>query len=142
MLIANSFNSSISKLADNGYLPFPIQVSKLHLVGDRSASILLRCLENLVNLYGVSFILNLYLPFVQNSINLAANFGLDRVDSSSAKSDPKILTKWTIARLVAGLTCLHQFLIYLTDSHLSELLNVSCGLMFIFMKFWIFFLKA
>ncbi|VDQ04627.1 unnamed protein product [Trichobilharzia regenti] len=51
------------------HIMFPLQINNRPLIGDRSASSVLRCLEQFVQIYGVSFVLDIYLPFVIKTVN-------------------------------------------------------------------------
>ncbi|CAH8487059.1 unnamed protein product [Heterobilharzia americana] len=137
-LSVNSANSSEKCLL------FPSQVNNLSLVGDRSALSVLRCLEQLVQIYGVSFVLDVYLPFVVKTITsitasissgtsysntlINTNYSTDVTEGSNKTSVAILSVRWsyrTLARLVASLTLLYQIIIYLPDNELVEQLQES-----------------
>ncbi|VDP85907.1 unnamed protein product [Echinostoma caproni] len=115
------------------YLPIPIQTTNRPLAGDRSAAACLRCLEQLVCVYGVSLVQHVYMPFVDKAVSQVMTSVVCPPDDSdpcgsSSMNGMNITNSWnsrTLARVVAGLTLLQQFIAYLPDSKLSDQLQDS-----------------
>ncbi|KER23469.1 hypothetical protein T265_08636 [Opisthorchis viverrini] len=118
------------------HLPMSVQVTNRPLMGDSVAAASLRCLENLVHVYGVCLALHVYIPYAQRTVNTV----LATVGSPAWKApedeQPSVAnpcssvppSRWnvrTLGELVASLTLLHQFLAYIPDLTLSDYLRDS-----------------
>ncbi|CAH8831396.1 unnamed protein product [Trichobilharzia szidati] len=64
-----SVNIASMPSSEKQHIMFPLQINNRPLIGDRAASSVLRCLEQFVQIYGVSFVLDIYLPFVVKTVN-------------------------------------------------------------------------
>ncbi|VDP85981.1 unnamed protein product, partial [Schistosoma mattheei] len=126
-----------------------LQINNRPLIGDRSAFSVLRCLVQLVQIYGVSIVIDIYLPYVIktitsiitnlnpvlseciniNNLNQTNNHCINPLESvtSNEANVSTMLFNFNyhyLARLVGVLTLLYQIVIYIPDNELVELLQV------------------
>ncbi|CAH8446385.1 unnamed protein product [Schistosoma intercalatum] len=127
-----------------------LQINNRPLIGDRSAFSVLRCLVQLVQIYGVSIVIDIYLPYVIKTItSIITNLNpvssecininnlnqtnshcinpLESVRSNEANVSTMLFNfnYHYLARLVGVLTLLYQIVIYIPDNELVELLQES-----------------
>ncbi|THD25451.1 putative inactive serine/threonine-protein kinase lvsG [Fasciola hepatica] len=131
-VLVSSAQGASSDPVLRSYLPIPVQATGRPLAGDRAASACLRCLEQLVCVYGVCVVHNIYIPFVDRAISQAlvstSCFPVDSSPSNQSPVDSQVSDIWnsrTLARVVAALTLMHQFVVYLPDSQLCDQLQDS-----------------
>ncbi|TGZ55570.1 hypothetical protein CRM22_010345 [Opisthorchis felineus] len=122
--------------SSKSHLPMSVQVTNRPLVGDSIAAASLRCLENLVHVYGVCLVLHVYLPYAQRTVNTvlttvgspAWKATEDEQPSAANPCSSVPPSGWnvrTLGELIASLTLLHQFVAYIPDSTLSDYLRDS-----------------
>ncbi|CAH8443535.1 unnamed protein product [Schistosoma turkestanicum] len=144
--------NAVNVIAFEKCSPFPLQYNNNHpLIGDRSAFSVLKCLVQLIQIYGVSMVLDVYLPFVIKTITSITTM-VNAVSSSQCINDHTLnenndccmnsletatsnkLSVMTIpfnrnyhhlAQLIGVLTLLYHIVIYLPDNELVELLQES-----------------
>ncbi|KAH8853532.1 WD repeat-containing protein 81 [Schistosoma japonicum] len=127
---------------------FYLQVNNYPLVGDRSASSVLRCLEQLIQIYGVSLVLDVYLPYVlktitsitspavatedtnMNSLNDINDYSMNSTEINNSYKTNVCTTLLNLnyrnlAQLIGALTLFYHIVIYLPDNELVELLQES-----------------
>ncbi|KAK4472489.1 hypothetical protein MN116_003737 [Schistosoma mekongi] len=127
---------------------FHLQVNNCPLLGDRSASSVLRCLEQLIQIYGVSLVLDVYLPYVlktitsitspavanedtnMNSLKDINDYSMNptEINNSYKTNVCTTLLNWNyrnLAQLIGALTLFYHIVIYLPDNELVELLQES-----------------
>ncbi|GAA50868.1 probable inactive serine/threonine-protein kinase lvsG, partial [Clonorchis sinensis] len=122
--------------SSKSHLPMSVQVTNRPLMGDSIAATSLRCLENLVHVYGVCLALHVYIPYAQRTVNTvlttvgspawkATEDEQSSVANPCSSVPPSGWNVRTLGELVASLTLLHQFLAYIPDSTLSDYLRDS-----------------
>ncbi|KAF7233022.1 hypothetical protein EG68_08787 [Paragonimus skrjabini miyazakii] len=118
---------------DKNSLSATNQIFNWPLIGDELAVAILQCLKRLVDLYGVSFVSFVYLPFVRHTIKTVTmtmgvgSLVLDASESEGVCFNQNLCT-WnarTFGSLVAALTFLHQLITFIPDSLLLDLLQDS-----------------
>ncbi|KAF5401222.1 hypothetical protein PHET_04763, partial [Paragonimus heterotremus] len=109
------------------------QIFHWPLIGDELAVAILQCLKRLADLYGVSFVSSVYLPFVRHTLKtVTMTMGVDTLVLDTSESEGVCFTQnlctWnarTFGSLVAALTLLHQLITFIPDSMLLDLLQDS-----------------
>ncbi|KAF8562322.1 hypothetical protein P879_11190, partial [Paragonimus westermani] len=131
--VIGSRSSDVACSFDKNSLPATNQLVNWPLRGDASAMAILQCLKLLVDLYGVSFVSFVYLPFVRRTVKTVAmtmrvgTLALDASGGSRVCFNENSCT-WnarTFGSLVAALTFLHQLITFIPDSLLLDLLQDS-----------------
>ncbi|KAA3674262.1 uncharacterized protein DEA37_0003826 [Paragonimus westermani] len=131
--VIGSRSSDVVCSFDKNFLPATNQIVNWPLRGDALAMGILQCLKLLADLYGVSFVSFVYLPFVRRAVKTVAmtigvgTLALDASEDSGVCFNENSCT-WnarTFGRLVAALTFLHQLITFIPDSLLLDLLQDS-----------------
>ncbi|CAH8484296.1 unnamed protein product [Schistosoma rodhaini] len=141
----------VNNISSEKCLQFSLQINNRSLIGDRSAFSVVRCLVQLVQIYGVSIVIDVYLPYViktitsiinnlnpvlsesinnNNNLNQTNNYCMNPLESVTNNEVNASTISFNfnyhyLARLVGVLTLLYQIVIYIPDNELVELLQES-----------------